>query len=336
MKLPTARKLPSGSWFVRVMIDGKQVNITKPTKKEAEQAAAALKSGAKKAASTNTITLGKAIENYISDRENVLSPSTIAGYKKIARTMFAAYMERPVGSITQEMWQRMINKEASRVSPKTLKNSWAMVRSVIELETGQRIVVRLPQVAPKDLPFLTPEQIPEFLKAIKGSPCEAAALLGLSSLRRSEILALEWNDIDIQNNCIHIHGAAVHDADHKLVRKETNKNTSSTRTIPFILPRLKELAEGDHPAGLVYTGNPNQIWATVNSVCRKAGLPEIGCHGLRRSYASLAYHVGMSEEVCMRTGGWSDIYTMRKIYTKVSQKDIAAQAAVYQSFFENL
>ena len=39
MKIPKARQLPSGSWFVRVMIDGKRHSITRPTRKEAESEA---------------------------------------------------------------------------------------------------------------------------------------------------------------------------------------------------------------------------------------------------------------------------------------------------------
>lgn len=53
MKTPTARQLPSGSWFVRVKVDGVEHSITRPTKKEAEREAIALKSGAKKSASFN-------------------------------------------------------------------------------------------------------------------------------------------------------------------------------------------------------------------------------------------------------------------------------------------
>ena len=37
----------------------------------------------------------------------------------------------------------------------------------------------------------------------------------------------------------------------------------------------------------------------------------------------------------MIAGGWSDFRTMRKIYTKVSEKDIQAQAIVFTQFFEN-
>lgn len=84
------------------------------------------------------------------------------------------------------------------------------------------------------------------------------------------------------------------------------------------------------------TCNPNTIYNSTNRACRKAGLPEIGAHGLRRSFASLAYHLNLPEEITMRAGGWSDIYTMRKIYTKVSEKDISDQGQIYEDFFNRL
>ena len=61
----------------------------------------------------------------------------------------------------------------------------------------------------------------------------------------------------------------------------------------------------------------------------------MGVHGLRRSFASLCYHLGISEAVTMISGGWSDFRTMRKIYTKISESDIANQAKLYTEFFEN-
>ena len=47
MKIPKATQLPSGSWNINVMIDGRRISVTAPTKREAENEAAALKSGAK-------------------------------------------------------------------------------------------------------------------------------------------------------------------------------------------------------------------------------------------------------------------------------------------------
>lgn len=335
MKLPEPRKLPSGSWNIRVQIDGKTISITKPTAKECTKEAMALKSGARQAKKSPSSSVEKAMDAYITARENVLSPSTIRGYRAIARTRFQSAMKRDISSTTPDQWQRIVNAEAKLCSAKTLKNAWGFLSSVIQDATGTKVTVRLPQVVPNDLPFLTAEQIPAFLEAIHGKGCEIAALLALSSLRRSEILALRWDDIDLVNNCIHVHGAAVQDEDGKLIQRKENKNTTSRRTIPFILPQLRQAVENaDKSNPLVYPGNPNQIWQSVNRLCKKHNLPQIGVHGLRRSFASLAYHLGISEEVTMRTGGWSDITTMRKIYTKISQKDLHDQGQIFQSFFE--
>lgn len=337
MKIPQARELPSGSWFIRVQVDGKPVSITKPTEAECIAEAAALKARVKEMAKHSGKTLTKAIDIYIADRENVLSPSTIRGYRAIQRLRFQTAMSRRIDSITPAQWQKIVNLEARLCSAKTLKNAWGFISSVIFDATGKKVTVRLPQVVANDLPFLTAEQIPLFLNAIKGNYCETAILLGLSSLRRSEIMAVRWEDIDLDAGCIYVHGSAVIDADGNLIHREENKNTSSRRTVPFLIPQLRAIVEtADKSSEYVVTCNPNTIWHCTNRACRAAGLPEIGVHGLRRSFASLAYHLGLSEEVTMRAGGWSDIYTMRKIYTKVSERDLLDQGQKYESFFAKI
>lgn len=337
MKIPQPRKLPSGSWNVRIQLDGQSHSITKPTKKECIAEAAALKARVKEARKRNGKSLTKAIDQYIEDRENILSPSTIRGYKAIQRLRFQTAMSRCVDDITQDQWQRLVNLEAKKCSAKTLKNAWGFISSVILDATGKKIVVRLPQVVANDLPYLTAEQIPAFLEAIRGDFCEIAILLGLSGLRRSEIMAVRWEDIDLDAGCIYVHGSAVLDKDGTLIYREENKNTSSRRTVPFLIPQLRAAVEAaDKQAEYAVTCNPNTIWHSTNRACRKAGLPEIGVHGLRRSFASLAYHLNLPEEVTMKAGGWSDIYTMRKIYTKVSEKDITDQGQKYEAFFTKL
>ena len=120
---------------------------------------------------------------------------------------------------------------------------------------------------------------------------------------------------------------------NKLVQKAANKTRSSRRTIPIIPPLRDVLLEHQKISGLIVTTSPNTLYDQINRVCRSNGLPEVGVHGLRRSFASLAYHLGLSEEMTMRIGGWSDIYTMRRIYTKLSAQDIAEQSEKFRDFF---
>ena len=48
MKIPKARKLPSGSWNIYMMVAGERISITAPTKKEAEQQASIVYQSAEK------------------------------------------------------------------------------------------------------------------------------------------------------------------------------------------------------------------------------------------------------------------------------------------------
>ena len=58
MKMPKAVQLPSGSWRVSVMVQGRRVSVTAATKRQAEQDAAAIKIGAKSVPSKNDMTVG--------------------------------------------------------------------------------------------------------------------------------------------------------------------------------------------------------------------------------------------------------------------------------------
>lgn len=333
MKIPKARKLSSGSWFVRVQIDGHSIPITKPTEKEAIAEAMALKAKTKDADLSTRKTVSGAIDAYIAARENILSPSTIKGYKAIRRLRFQSIMGRRISDIPQSQWQTIVNKEAALCSAKTLKNAWCFIASVIAEETGKQIKIRLPQVVKADRPWLSPEQIPVFMEAIAGDPVEIPALLALSSLRRSELLGLTWKDIDPANHTLKVSGAAVYDGEGKLIRKKETKNVTSRRTVPLI-PRLQELLES-HPATPepVVTWHGNSISNRINRICEKKDLPKVGLHGLRHSFASLLYHLKVPEQIAMQMGGWKDSRTMHGIYTHIAQKDIATHAEQWVSFF---
>ena len=182
---------------------------------------------------------------------------------------------------------------------------------------------------------MQPEQIHIFINAIEGQPCEIPALLGLHSLRRSEIMGLKWENVDLKNGLIHIRGSSVYDSENKLVNKPDNKNASSRRTVPIMIPRLKSLLTAATRTGeFVVTCNPNTIWSQVNRICAENSLPLIGTHGLRHSFCSLAYHLGVSEKVAMQIGGWADYQTMRKIYTHVAESDVSKSVSAITSFFD--
>ncbi len=334
MKTPTPRKLPSGAWFVRVTVDGETVSITRDTEKEALAEALAIKARMKQAKKQpKKTTLKQAAEAYIEARSSLLSPSTICGYKAIIRTRFQTLMPCEISTLTQQKCQKAVDAESRIIGAKTLKNSWSFVASVIAESTGERPNVRIKPIVKKERPFLQPDQIPTFLNAIKGSSVEIPALLALSSLRRSEILDLQWKDIDLSKKIIHVRGAAVYDENRNLVHKAENKNRASRRDVPMIEPLYTALEQAEKASEYIVTITPSCIYERINAICRRNGLPQVGVHGLRHSFASLAYHLEIPEKVAMKIGGWATSATMHEIYTHLADADIRKHAEAFTSFF---
>ncbi|MEG2106737.1 MAG: hypothetical protein RRY79_08140, partial [Clostridia bacterium] len=89
--------------------------------------------------------------------------------------------------------------------------------------------------------------------------------------------------------------------------------------IPELLTALKALKE---TSGAVWKGSPNTLGKHINRICAANDLPQVCVHGLRRSFASLGYHLGLSEREVMDIGGWADTQTMHKKYIRLSQLDI--------------
>lgn len=344
MKVPKARKLSSGNWFIQLRLGGESIPVTARTEKEcirqAQYVKAEYQAGKRKAPEPEKPkgpTLGEAIDAYIARRDAVLSPATIRGYKNIRKSRFSGVMGKHLEDISASDWQRIVNAEARlpKCSSKTLKNAWGFVASVILEATGQPAPrVKLPQVMPNERPFLEPEQIRPFIDAVHGTKYEIPALLALSSLRRSEILALRWENIDLEKRIIRVRGSAVTDEHNKLVQKKENKNASSARNVPIMINELYEaLAAAKKDSGLVAPYEPSAIWKSINSICKKNDLPAVGVHGLRHSFVSLAYHLDVPEKIVMEIGGWSDYQTMRKIYTHIAKSDVTKYTDQFKLFF---
>lgn len=337
IKVPTPRQLPSGSWFIQLSVGGQRISVTEKTEKACIARAMAIKQDLLEPVDrSQKPTLTVAIDRYIESRQNVLSPATIRGYRTIQRSRFTAAMSRPVNAYDEKGWQKLVNQEAKICSPKTLKNAWGFVSSVLREETGNRYSVSLPQVVSEPREYLEPEQIQEFISTVENTKYQIPALLALCSLRRSEIMALTWKDVDLQKGLLHVRGAVVPDENNKMVKKKENKNTTSRRTVPIMIPQLAEALKAvEYKEGDVVRMHPSSAARGVNAICKKAGLPLVGMHGLRHSFASLAYHLKMPEKVAMEIGGWADDATMRRIYTHVAKSDISKYQNAMAAFYKN-
>ena len=305
----------------RVTASGEDRCFTGPIRAEVEAEALKYKL-THQARQLSARTVKDALNQYIVSREKVLSPATIRGYETIRKNYFLRLQSLPLKTLSTQDCQAAIADELETHSPKSIKNAWGLFSSAIKAAGAGDFPVRLPQVPVPDTPWLDPDQIPVFLNAIKDKPCELPALLALHGLRNSEILDLSWKDVDLVKGLLYVRGAAVPDKDGNLVHKAANKNRRSTRTVSIWIPRLLAVLQEKHQAdGYVCPIGERSAYFAINRICKKAGLPEIGVHGLRRSAASVFYHLGISDRVTMQQLGWSELATMHKHYVRIAEKD---------------
>ena len=170
MKIPKATKLPSGNWNINMMVDRQRISITAATRKEVERQAAAIKGGAK-LAPKNSLTVGEAIDKYIESKDAVLSPSTVAGYRRIRANALQDLMPRPVDSLTAQDVQRSINLMARDKSPKTVRNAHGLLSAAMAVYRPDLVLrTTMPQKQRYDIAIPSDDDVAAIMRSAQGEP----------------------------------------------------------------------------------------------------------------------------------------------------------------------
>ena len=338
VRVPAPKQLPSGSW--NIYLGPEKRSVTESTARKCEEEALYIR---RKFLAEKTLglsqsdipflSLGDAIDRYITDRSEIHSPSTQRSYWSIRKHRMQQCMDWNIYD-PANAWQAAVNQElVDGMSAKTVKNVWRLCSGAIRSAGAVVPNVDLKRPTPAERQWLRYDQIEIFIDAIKGESCELAALLALHSLRLSELLALKPSCVSWKSRELLIRGSRVLNSDGLLVYKELNKTERSRREVPFMIPRLEELLRviPKTQEWLVDSGEKH-LYDKINKICRANGLPEVGVHGLRHSFASLAYHLGMKELTVMQVGGWSDSSIVRDIYTH--NADLEADVKTMQEFYK--
>lgn len=298
-KLPKIKQLPSGNFQARVYAgkdpDGKAVykSITRPTYAEVQMELATFKVEHKeeKVQAVANRTVRQMVEDYINRRANVLSPSTVRSYRGAARNNLQELMGCKLSDLSQKFIQSAINAEAVRVSPKTLRNAYGLFTAALADEMpGVVFHVRLPQKEKSTIQIPTEEEVGKILATVEGTDMKIPVLLGACcGMRRSEIAALTWDDIDLDKGIIYIRKAVVMGDDHEYHEKGT-KTSAGTRTIklfPAVVEALQESKEQGWGRDGRITPNPADITSRWRWVIKHSGVPAYRFHDLRHYLISV-------------------------------------------------
>ncbi len=157
-----------------------------------------------------------------------------------------------------------------------------------------------------------------------------------TGLRRGEMLALRWADVDLERRTVTIKRTVDYIPRYGYVENE-QKTEAGRRVVllpSFVVEMLKqhrvEQLEARLKAGgawedrdLVFTDlsggyfNPRYLEKLMRKVVAEAGLPHITLHGLRHSAATLLLSMGVPLKVVQEILGHSSYSITADIYTDV-------------------
>lgn len=311
-----AKKLPSGRWRCQVYLgeneDGKKIrkSVTADTKKEAEYLAHQMINESE--TEYKDCTVKQAVSDYIKNRDAVLSPSTLVGYDQLRRNAYRTIENVKLSKITAEQIQTLINEYATTHSSKSTRNAYHLLKSAIKaVRPGMVISVKLPAKQVLEYHVPNDETVAEMLNQCDGYLRIAILLASIGTLRRGEICALEYSDID--DNIIHVHRAAVEDESGNVHYRTIPKTASSDRYIEFPRKVIEEIGTGD---GLIVPIKPRTLSSRWNRLKKKMAL-DCRFHDLRHYAASIMHAIGVPDQYIMERGGWASDTVLKSVYRNV-------------------
>lgn len=306
-----AKKLPSGNWRARAYytVNGEKKckSFTAETKKDAEYMANMflLK---EKDRIKNGLTVGEAIDEYISSKENILSPTTISSYRRIKKNMLSELCGIFIEKLEPETVQKHFNRMAMTHAPKTISNAHGLLASVVNVYAPEiRLKTTLPKKQKQIKKFPAVEDI---IKAVRGTEIELPCLLAIwQGLRMSEVRGIKKSDI--QDGILTINRVIV-TVDGKDIVKEETKTPDSRRQLklPEYMIDLINQTEEEY----VVTLSGQAIYKRLSRILKSNNLQHICFHDLRHLNASVMLALGVPDKYAMERGGWSSTSVMKSVY----------------------
>ena len=131
-------------------------------------------------------------------------------------------------------------------------------------------------------------------------------LLYFTGLRKGEVLALKWEDIDFINKTISINKTITRN--HEF---QTPKTKSSNRTISISDNLINELSKLNHDRELIFDISFTQLKRKKDYYCNLSGVKQIKIHEFRHSHACLLFTNNIEiEDISYRLGHSSISMTM--------------------------
>lgn len=260
-------KRTDGTWWARITVGvdsaGKQKRkaFYGKTRKEVQE---------KMTEALNDLNKGQYVESskmYVSEwfdcwlkdyKKNQVKPTTYVNYcGKVKKHILPCIGKYKLKDLKPEIIQKTINQMVAKgLSPETVRNINNIMHDAFKVANKNGLIIKnvasgmvLPKIEKSEVTAFTIEEQNRFVEVAKNTYMGDVLLLALGTgLRIGEILALTWNDIDIDEQILRVKRtmSVVKDYDNAESAWEkqfgTPKTKSSIRSVP-LLPNIVELLE---------------------------------------------------------------------------------------------
>ena len=152
----------------------------------------------------------------------------------------------------------------------------------------------------------------------------------MTGMRKGEILALQWKDIDFERNYIYVTKSVAHDGDRPVVK--VPKTEAGNRIVPLLAPLKEELSSRKKkPDDYIVSDDgksplTNRRYITLFDHYRKETGITATAHQLRHSFATVAFEADLDPKSVQEILGHKQLSTTMDIYTQFREKKLSAAA----------
>jgi integrase len=298
-------------------------------------------------------TLGEYLKNWLSDYAKPnLTPRSYERYESITRV----HLIPGLGNIIltqlrpdhlQSIYTAKLNSGLSALTVRYLHTVLhkALQTAVKHGLTGRNIAdaVDIPRTLRSDMKTWDEYEVNIFLDAAKGSPYYELFYLALfTGMRRGELLALRWQDIDFLfaqisvNRTLHrLQGGKYGDGSYIFTQPKTERSRRTIALSPSVILMVKsykerrtalfnKLGRSVKDEDLVFCSaegqpmRPNTITRAWANLATQAGVKVIRLHDARHTHASLLLKQGVHPKIVQERLGHASIQITLDTYSHVA------------------
>lgn len=273
-------------------------------------------------------------EDWYWSHEDKVSPTTRKSYRAIYNKAVEQFGDMYIADITIRQISAYVN--SLEFSRKTMRNHLSVISQIFEhgiiyygLTENPCDHIRITSGKPSTKRRALTEEETEIVKQSLNAPGGLFAYTLLyTGLRRGEILALQYKDIDREAKLIHVTKSAYYVGNRPQIK--TPKTESGVRDV-ILLPELERVLPKGKPSNYIFSNDgkepysDDQARTLWENYCKATGLT-VTPHYLRHNYATILFKSGVDVKTAQYLLGHSDIHTTMNIYTHLQQSMLEERA----------